>query len=738
MRSNSIQFKIITAIIAVLLVSIVASIIITTENQKRNLLSTARSTLSVNTEMLNQVIRSIMLSGEAEIATKTLQSIKGLEEFEEVEIYRSNGFVAFSDYNTVDFVNDFQNKVQFDYTDRSESMMIDNEAFQKVINSNTPFVRELTETGEMEYFFPILNYAECRACHGDENFIRGVSHFKISIKNIYDKVNFARIVLTAFFITIGIIIFIMLIYLLRRLVIKRVLAIGKAVSIVATGNLDVQIKMDSKDELGTLSNQINTMISSLKEKKQLEIENALIETSLKENQKYLKNIQEGLLLVDGNLIISENYSRYLIQMFETEEIAGRKLTEFLFSYSEESTNIRNDLEMFISLLFNNTTADMDMIKDINPLLDCWIQIGEKKILIDAFVQRIFDDENNVENVMIIFKDKTNIFYAEKELEEERKRSISELDHIATLLNVGPQTFLQFVNEAESVLGNFKKNLSRLNKKEFIEQSFREIHSLKGSAAYFNFQSIEKLSHNLENILSSVRKEGLKDNSAGQMKIILDELFKEFESIKALIERFKEFADIHNGTESIEKNELDIFFKSLEMMVYRLADEMEKKISVDFNSELTTLPHLGELKNSIIHLLRNSVDHGIEDPFERISLGKEEKAKISLKIKRTSENPVNIIVSDDGRGINYVKLEKTAREKGYLKGVDRADHKTLLNLLFQSGFSSKDEVTEVSGRGVGLDVVKDDVKNLGGTIGISSSLGKGTVFTIHLPTSGEQK
>ena len=738
MRSNSIQFKIITAIIAVLLVSIVASIIITTENQKRNLLSTARSTLSVNTEMLNQVIRNIMLSGEAEIATKTLQSIKGLEEFEEVEIYRSNGFVAFSDYNTVDFVNDFQNKVQFDYTDRSESMMIDNEAFQKVINSNTPFVRELTETGEMEYFFPILNYAECRACHGDENFIRGVSHFKISIKNIYDKVNFARIVLTAFFITIGIIIFIMLIYLLRRLVIKRVLAIGKAVSIVATGNLDVQIKMDSKDELGTLSNQINTMISSLKEKKQLEIENALIETSLKENQKYLKNIQEGLLLVDGNLIISENYSRYLIQMFETEEIAGRKLTEFLFSYSEESTNIRNDLEMFISLLFNNTTADMDMIKDINPLLDCWIQIGEKKILIDAFVQRIFDDENNVENVMIIFKDKTNIFYAEKELEEERKRSISELDHIATLLNVGPQTFLQFVNEAESVLGNFKKNLSRLNKKEFIEQSFREIHSLKGSAAYFNFQSIEKLSHNLENILSSVRKEGLKDNSAGQMKIILDELFKEFESIKALIERFKEFADIHNGTESIEKNELDIFFKSLEMMVYRLADEMEKKISVDFNSELTTLPHLGELKNSIIHLLRNSVDHGIEDPFERISLGKEEKAKISLKIKRTSENPVNIIVSDDGRGINYVKLEKTAREKGYLKGVDRADHKTLLNLLFQSGFSSKDEVTEVSGRGVGLDVVKDDVKNLGGTIGISSSLGKGTVFTIHLPTSGEQK
>ncbi|MDA3809714.1 MAG: HAMP domain-containing protein [Spirochaetaceae bacterium] len=458
MKSKSIQFKIITAIIAVLLVSIVTSIILTSENQKGNLLSTARQTLAVNTEMLNQVIRNIMLSGEAPIATRTLTSIKGLEEFEEVEIYRSNGTVAFSDYGTVDFVNEFQDKIRFDYTDRSEDMMINNDAFQMVLQSNTPLVRELKDTQEMEYFFPILNYAECRVCHGDENFIRGVSHFKISIKNIYDKVNFARIVLTVFFIIIGILLFFILLYLLRKLIIDKILSIGKAVSIVATGDLDIQIEMDSEDELGTLSNQINLMISSLKDKKQLEIENALIESSLKENQKYLKNIQEGLLLVDKDLIINENYSKYLKEMFGDKEIAGQKLTDFLFENSEEFSTIRGDLEMFISLLFNNITADMDMIKDINPLLDCWIEGKDGKILIDAFVQRIFDEKDTVENVMIIFKDKTTIFYAEKELEKERQRSMSELDHIASLLNVGPDTFMQFIDEAESVLSQFKENL----------------------------------------------------------------------------------------------------------------------------------------------------------------------------------------------------------------------------------------------------------------------------------------
>lgn len=725
MKSRSIQFKIITSIIIVLLVSVVASITITTENQKRNLLSTARQTLAVNTEMLNQVIRNIMLSGEAEIATRTLNSIKGLEEFKEVEIYRSDGSVAFSDYSTVDFVNKFQDKIRFDYTDRSEEMMVDNDAFKMVLNSNTPIVRELKETQEMEYFFPILNYTECRACHGDENFIRGVSHFKISIKNIYSKVNLARIVLSVFFIATGIVIFFMLIYLIRKVVIKKILAIGKAVSIVATGDLDIKIKMESGDELGTLSNQINLMISSLKEKKQLEIENALIESSLKENQKYLKNIQEGLLLVDRDLIINENYSMFLKKMFGERETAGRKLTDFLFEDSDEFAGIRGELEMFITLLINNVTADMDMIKDINPLLDCWVEGNGKKILIDAFVQRIFDDNDEVENVMIIFKDKTSIFYAEKELEIERKRAQSELDHIASILNVGPDTFLQFINEAELVISDFRESIGNLEGKGEIEHSFREIHSLKGSAGYFNFQSIEKMAHQLETALSKAQSQGLKSETQNEMKILIDELLKEFESIKKLIDRFKDFSNN-------EMNELDQFVKSLESMVQRLAEDMEKKINIVFNSQLDVLPNLGELKNSIIHLVRNSVDHGIEDPLERITEGKDETATISLKILKEADNRINIIVSDDGRGINYRKLEKKAREMGLLKEAVPADHKMLLNLLFKSGFSSKDEITKISGRGVGLDVVKDDVKGLGGTIGVSSSPGKGTRFTIHLP------
>ncbi len=741
MKGKSILFKIVTSIILVLLLSVLTSIIITSTNQKKDLLSTAKQTLAINTKMLNQVIRNIMLSGEAEIATKTMESLKTIEEFEEIAIYRTNGEKAFYNYDTIDFVNNYQKEKMFDYTTRSEEIKMNNETFQEVIKTNTPIIRELKETGEMEYYFPILNYAECRQCHGDKNFIRGVSHFKISIKSIYNKVNMARLLLTTFFTVSGIIIFTLLFILLRKLVINKILLIGKSVSVVATGNLDIQIDMETSDELGILSGQLNNMIVSLKDKKQLEIENALIESSLKENQKYLKNIQEGLLLVDRDLIINENYSHYLINMFGKREIAGLKLPEFLFSYNESNKEIRDDLEKFINMLFENDTADIEMFNDINPLLNCWINVenrveGNNRILIDAFVQRIFDDGDNIENVMIIFKDKTNVFYAEKELEEERRRSQSELDHITSLLHVGPQTFLEFINEAASVLNSFKNNLTKIDNREFIDHSFREIHSLKGTAAYFNFKNIEKLSHNLENILSSILQEGILEDSMENMTVILNEIFNEFDSIKILTDRFKEFANLKLEAENQEKKELNLFFKSLELMVYRIADDMDKKIKVDFSSKVDTLPHLAGLKNSIIHLLRNSIDHGIEEPLERISLEKDETANISIKIDNGTKNRLDIVVKDDGRGIDYEKLELSARKKGFLEPEEVTDHQKLLNILFMPGFSSKEDVTQISGRGVGLNVVRDDIKKLGGKIGISSQLGKGSTFTIHLPYKEE--
>jgi two-component system chemotaxis sensor kinase CheA len=152
----------------------------------------------------------------------------------------------------------------------------------------------------------------------------------------------------------------------------------------------------------------------------------------------------------------------------------------------------------------------------------------------------------------------------------------------------------------------------------------------------------------------------------------------------------------------------------------------KEIEVD----RTVLDEIGE---PLIHLLRNSVDHGIEIPEDRVRLGKAETGTIKLSAQRNS-NKVTIEVEDDGAGIDPEKLKAAALEKGFVSKaeLDKMSREQLVNLIFLPGFSTAKVVTETSGRGVGMDVVKTKISALAGTVHIESQVGKGTKTTIRLP------
>ena len=266
MKINSIEIKIMSLIIFIFIVIILVALYITVNTQKNNLISATQKTLSINTEILNHVIRNIMLNGEAPIAVNTMSSLREIEDFKEISIFRVDGTNAFNDYKTIDQVNNFQNKVMFVQTPRVEKNILKNINFQKVLDSKTPVTVELTDKQEMEYFFPILNYTECRACHGDSDFVRGVAHFNVSIKGIYKQIDQARTLMTLFFIIIGVVFAIILIYFMRSMIIKPILIIGDTVKEVGNGNFEVKVVIKNKDELGDLSNKINDMIRGVKER----------------------------------------------------------------------------------------------------------------------------------------------------------------------------------------------------------------------------------------------------------------------------------------------------------------------------------------------------------------------------------------------------------------------------------------------------------------------------------------
>jgi adenylate cyclase len=178
--SLSIQLKIVSLTVLILVAGLAISVYVTVTNQRGNLLEAAQRTLSINTDLLNLTIRNLMTAGEAPIAVKTMTSFKDIQGFLDISIYRPDGTAAFSDTTTIDKVNTFNPKVHFVPTPRVPVTHLSDPNFTKAVDTRLPVQVELTKDRALEYFFPIINTPDCRACHGYGGFVRGVAHFKLS------------------------------------------------------------------------------------------------------------------------------------------------------------------------------------------------------------------------------------------------------------------------------------------------------------------------------------------------------------------------------------------------------------------------------------------------------------------------------------------------------------------------------------------------------------------------------
>lgn len=181
--------------------------------------------------------------------------------------------------------------------------------------------------------------------------------------------------------------------------------------------------------------------------------------------------------------------------------------------------------------------------------------------------------------------------------------------------------------------------------------------------------------------------------------------------------------------------VDSVFNRFPRMIRDLAKSLDKKIDLVITGADTELDRtvIDEIGDPLVHLLRNSVDHGIETVEERIAAGKPETGTIFLRAFH-SGNHVFIEVEEDGRGIHHERVLKTAIKNG----VVTADEAKLLTpdeinmLIFAAGFSTADKISDISGRGVGLDVVRSKITSLGGNVTIDSAFGRGTKFSVQLP------
>jgi two-component system, chemotaxis family, sensor kinase CheA len=219
---------------------------------------------------------------------------------------------------------------------------------------------------------------------------------------------------------------------------------------------------------------------------------------------------------------------------------------------------------------------------------------------------------------------------------------------------------------------------------------------------------------------------------------LEEISKMLKSaeLNETVERMSRVSgDLQNIILTMRMVPVEQVFNRFPRMVRGLAKDLGKNVNLEIVGAETELDRtvIDEIGDPLVHLLRNSIDHGIEKPSVRSTSGKDETGTIYLRAYH-SGNHVFIEIEDDGAGINRQKVLEKALENGIItkEMSENLTDKQCFELLFASGFSTAEVISDISGRGVGLDVVKNKIESLGGSISVDSTAGYGTIFSIQLP------
>ncbi|MCR9072890.1 MAG: chemotaxis protein CheW [Alphaproteobacteria bacterium] len=238
---------------------------------------------------------------------------------------------------------------------------------------------------------------------------------------------------------------------------------------------------------------------------------------------------------------------------------------------------------------------------------------------------------------------------------------------------------------------------------------------------------------LENLMTMVSELVLTRN---QLLQIARSNGQEIEGFSVPLQRLSQVtSELQEGVMKTRMQPIGNAWSKLPRIVRDLAHELNKKIELVMQGADTELDRqvLEMIKDPLTHMVRNSADHGVEDPATRLAFGKSETGHIRLNAYHEGGHII-IEIADDGKGIDAEKIRDKAIEKNVVSAADAANmsDQQILQLIFKPGFSTAEKITSVSGRGVGMDVVKTNIEKIGGTVDLTSQVGKGSVFKIKIP------
>ncbi len=451
--------------------------------------------------------------------------------------------------------------------------------------------------------------------------------------------------------------------------------------------------------------------------------------------KNLAHSTEGFLqkVRDENQELSEE------QLDILQEIIDR-LDDLLLTFKENPDEDvdDSDIEELVNSLIkgeakSTSTTKSNKLENVPPEIEGFIKIIDQYI--PMYNELKNKDSFSDEEIDFIQRSAIAILsYSEKLKLDSISSKIKELN--TALLNMENEKIKIYLGDIANSLNSYKNQIIETYSPKKSKSSDKK-HDLSRYISKSNYLKIEEsVVKNIMDILGevSVFKEWL--------NFFIIKLQKEYQNIEAgkelkdKYQRFKSLVDnLQNIILEMRMIPLTTLFERFPKLVRDLSKQLNKKVKfvvegADTKLDKVIVEKIGE---PMIHLIRNAIDHGIETPEERIKIGKSEEGTLKIKSYQNAGNVI-IEVSDDGRGIDPEKVKQKALEKGLKtkEELDKMAEEEIINLIFLPGFSTKDQATEISGRGVGTDAVLAAVTEFGGNIYVESQINVGTTFRLVLP------
>lgn len=520
--------------------------------------------------------------------------------------------------------------------------------------------------------------------------------------------------------------------------------------------------IDRNDELGDLSQKFILMlrtisgginvINDLNKNLEQKVADRTLELQIKNRDitAILTNIKQGILTFSSDMKIEKEYSKHLESVYETNQISGADVIEFIFQKSTLPAQAQKDIRNLLICSFDEELMTFEINSDVLPTEAIEVRSDGDNKIVELIWEPILSDEKIVK-FMLIVRDVSLLRKLQAESAEKKK----ELDTLNQIIKPGVDQSLSFIENVKNQINIDRqivmnaKNADKLD----IPALFRSMHTIKGNALTIGLKDIGDAAGLVEAEYQLIRSN--KDHWVPE-KILetLNDLEKTThyysQQIDSRFSVFKKDSVLLSNLESIiidshfmeKRSSLGLSMLSglvtriVRVFKSRLVNPIKSILSSEFSAIVDLAKKLDKptpnvvihdhgiefhnrikqiLRDIFVHLLRNSLDHGIESAKDRRDVNKPEEGTITINVENKGSR-VEISIQDDGRGLNLAALKRKGESLKLLK--ENATNEETAEMMFASGVSTAEKVSDISGRGVGMDAVRNFLEQRGGRVAVN--------------------